>query len=63
MYWAQMQKIKDCLNKIWAASAKSDNYQGDENDITILSLVRSNNDNRLGFLDVKNRIFVALIRK
>ncbi|XP_076435286.1 NFX1-type zinc finger-containing protein 1-like isoform X2 [Babylonia areolata] len=39
-----------------------DNYQGEENDIVILSLVRSNNDDDIGFLKFDNRIVVALSR-
>ncbi|TPX32302.1 hypothetical protein SeMB42_g07637 [Synchytrium endobioticum] len=39
-----------------------DNYQGDENDVIILSLVRSNEDDRAGFLKEENRAIVALSR-
>lgn len=39
-----------------------DNYQGEENNIIILSLVRSNEDNNIGFLMSKNRTCVALSR-
>ncbi|KAL3847673.1 hypothetical protein ACJMK2_018572 [Sinanodonta woodiana] len=39
-----------------------DNYQGEENDIIILSLVRSNKDGKIGFVGVENRICVALSR-
>jgi superfamily I DNA and/or RNA helicase len=40
-----------------------DNYQGEESDIIILSLVRSNNpENKIGFLNVPNRVCVALSR-
>ena len=39
-----------------------DNYQGEENDIILLSLVRSNEDGSIGFLKVENRICVALSR-
>jgi superfamily I DNA and/or RNA helicase len=39
-----------------------DNYQGEENKIIILSLVRSNGDNKIGFLSIKNRVCVALSR-
>lgn len=40
----------------------TDNYQGEENDIIILSLVRSNPDKKIGFLKTHNRICVALSR-
>ncbi|XP_059049259.1 NFX1-type zinc finger-containing protein 1-like [Achroia grisella] len=39
-----------------------DNYQGEENRIIILSLVRSNRDGNIGFLSAPNRICVALSR-
>ncbi|CAG9531456.1 unnamed protein product [Cercopithifilaria johnstoni] len=39
-----------------------DNYQGKENDIIILSLVRSQPSNGVGFLGVSNRVCVALSR-
>ena len=39
-----------------------DNFQGEENDIIILSLVRSNPDESIGFLRIENRICVALSR-
>ena len=39
-----------------------DNFQGEENDIIILSLVRSNKENNIGFLKIANRVCVALSR-
>lgn len=39
-----------------------DSYQGEENGIVLLSLVRSNNQNNIGFLSVANRVCVALSR-
>ncbi|XP_052741212.1 NFX1-type zinc finger-containing protein 1 [Bicyclus anynana] len=39
-----------------------DNYQGEENRIVILSLVRSNRHDNIGFLAAANRICVALSR-
>ncbi|KAM3962671.1 NFX1-type zinc finger-containing protein 1 [Aphomia sociella] len=39
-----------------------DNYQGEENRIVILSLVRSNRDGKIGFLTAANRICVAMSR-
>ncbi|XP_070191480.1 NFX1-type zinc finger-containing protein 1-like [Littorina saxatilis] len=39
-----------------------DNYQGEENDIIILSLVRSNQEGSVGFLGTDNRVCVALSR-
>ena len=39
-----------------------DNYQGEENHIILLSLVRSNKENNVGFLKTDNRVCVALSR-
>lgn len=39
-----------------------DSYQGEENDIVILSLVRSSGGHGIGFLAVDNRVCVALSR-
>ena len=39
-----------------------DNFQGEENDIILLSLVRSNSERKIGFLSESNRICVALSR-
>ena len=39
-----------------------DNFQGEENDIILLSLVRSNELGRIGFLQIHNRVCVALSR-
>ncbi|XP_052747658.1 NFX1-type zinc finger-containing protein 1-like, partial [Galleria mellonella] len=39
-----------------------DNYQGEEAKIIILSLVRNNIDNKVGFLSIENRVCVALSR-
>lgn len=39
-----------------------DNYQGEENEIIILSLVRSNEEQKIGFASNNNRICVALSR-
>ena len=39
-----------------------DSYQGEENEVILLSLVRSNVRGNIGFLEVENRICVALSR-
>ncbi|OBT70222.1 hypothetical protein VE03_00209 [Pseudogymnoascus sp. 23342-1-I1] len=39
-----------------------DSYQGEENDVVLLSLVRSNTHGNIGFLENKNRAVVALSR-
>ncbi|KAJ0068273.1 hypothetical protein NL108_004666 [Boleophthalmus pectinirostris] len=58
-----------CLRKLMPASQFSgvkvhvvDKYQGEENDIVLLSLVRSNMQRRVGFLNIPNRVCVALSR-
>ncbi|KAL2090898.1 hypothetical protein ACEWY4_013161 [Coilia grayii] len=58
-----------CLRKLMPSSEFSgvkvhvvDKYQGEENDIVILSLVRSNPEGRVGFLQIPNRVCVALSR-
>lgn len=39
-----------------------DNYQGEECKVILLSLVRNNNENSIGFLKIENRVCVALSR-
>lgn len=39
-----------------------DNYQGEESEIILLSLVRNNKENKIGFLKTENRVCVALSR-
>ncbi|NXG55458.1 ZNFX1 protein, partial [Hemiprocne comata] len=58
-----------CLQKLMPAKTFAgvkvhvvDKYQGEENDIILLSLVRSNQEERTGFLQIPNRICVALSR-
>ncbi|XP_015376357.1 PREDICTED: NFX1-type zinc finger-containing protein 1-like, partial [Diuraphis noxia] len=68
MYNAQVLFISDLINSppfehlgnIRVSSV--DAYQGEENEIVLLSLVRSNNNNSIGFLKTNNRVCVALSR-
>lgn len=39
-----------------------DNFQGEQNKIILLSLVRNNDQNSIGYLALQNRICVALSR-
>lgn len=50
----------DHLKNIRVSSV--DGYQGEENEIVLLSLVRSNDINSVGFLKKNNRVCVALSR-
>jgi hypothetical protein len=65
MYTGQLLRLKRSMPKesfegIRISSV--DNFQGEENDIIILSLVRSNKNGKIGFLNVPNRVCVALSR-
>ena len=53
-------EYKDVFRSIRVVNV--DNYQGEENDIIILSLVRSNPENQIGYLKISNRVCVALSR-
>ena len=53
MPWEEFSRVK---------VSTVDNYQGEENDIILLSLVRSNQENKIGFLAIDNRVCVALSR-
>ena len=64
-YTGQMFRIKTVLkdNQIEGVRVTPvDNFQGEENDIIILSMVRSNDEGKIGFLSTENRICVALSR-
>ena len=65
MYTGQMLDIKKIMplsqfNGVRLSAV--DNFQGEENDIVILSLVRSNRQESVGFLREPNRICVSLSR-
>ena len=65
MYSGQILKIKKLIAKEVLSGIRIssvDNFQGEENDIIILSLVRSNEEGRVGFLKEPNRVCVALSR-
>jgi superfamily I DNA and/or RNA helicase len=51
----QLLKIKEISRKTGIRICTVDNYQGEENDIVILSLVRSNKERKTGFIKVDNR--------
>ena len=65
MYTGQLLKLQRCMPKDFFKGIRIcsvDNYQGEESDIIILSLVRSNTDGNIGFLSISNRVCVALSR-
>ncbi|XP_025408044.1 NFX1-type zinc finger-containing protein 1-like isoform X1 [Sipha flava] len=59
----ELQKIRESSSVLEDFRIECvDGFQGEENDIILLSLVRSNIDNNIGFLNIQNRICVALSR-
>ena len=65
MYTGQVITLKKTMPKAKFEGVRVtavDNFQGEENDIILLSLVRSNHQRKIGFLAVKNRVCVALSR-
>ena len=67
-YTGQMFTIRDRLREETSEELNQvrlaivDNFQGEENDIILLSLVRSNKDEKAGFIKIENRACVALSR-
>ena len=65
MYTGQVLTLKKTMPKAKFEGVRVtavDNFQGEENDIILLSLVRSNDKRKIGFLAVRNRVCVALSR-
>ena len=65
MYRGQLIRMKHQMKRSefeGVRVAAVDDFQGEENDIVLLSLVRSNSDGNIGFLKVENRVCVALSR-
>lgn len=65
MYTGQMFLLRRLLPKTQFEGVRVtpvDNFQGEENDIILLSLVRSNEAGKIGFLQTHNRVCVALSR-
>ena len=64
-YTGQLLKVRKLMPKKIFEGVRIvnvDNFQGEENDIIILSLVRNNSFNKVGFLKEENRVCVALSR-
>ena len=65
MYRGQLLEIKSRMKRMefeGVRVAAVDDVQGEENDIILLSLVRSNAHEDIGFLKIENRVCVALSR-
>ena len=65
MYSGQLLKMRKMMPRIVFDGVRFsavDDFQGEENDIIILSLVRSNHEGKIGFLKESNRVCVALSR-
>ncbi len=60
-YTAQKNKLKGKLNELIETSTV-DGFQGKEKDYIIISLVRSNNKNEIGFISDPKRFNVAITR-
>ena len=60
LYMKKVTLTNNLLKGIRIATV--DNFQGEENDIILLSLVRSNAQSKIGFLKITNRVNVALSR-
>lgn len=62
MEFTKLIKSKKYIHLQYISVKTVDNFQGEENKIILLSLVRSNIRNNIGFLKVSNRVCVALSR-
>ncbi len=65
MYRGQLLEIKKRMRRDdfdGVRVAAVDDFQGEENDIILLSLVRSNSEGIIGFLGIENRVCVSLSR-
>lgn len=64
-YSGQLSEMKKMMPKSVFEGVRAttvDNFQGEENDVILLSLVRSNTSGSIGFLGTDNRVNVALSR-
>ena len=65
MYRGQLLELRKRMRKqdySGVRVAAVDDFQGEENEIILLSLVRSNSDGNIGFLKIENRVCVSLSR-
>ena len=64
-YMGQVFRLQDAFTTKGILNVRItpiDSYQGEENEIILLSLVRSNDENKAGFVKESNRVCVALSR-
>lgn len=61
-YRAQVHLLQDNLPELKDQINTVDSFQGQERDVIVLSLVRSNNDQKIGFLSDYRRMNVAMTR-
>lgn len=61
-YSAQVSKLKRAINEPELEISTVDGFQGREKEVIIISLVRSNDQNEIGFLKDKRRLNVAMTR-
>ncbi|GIY60264.1 NFX1-type zinc finger-containing protein 1 [Caerostris darwini] len=64
-YSGQLFELKRQSKKSFYQGVKFtvvDNFQGEENDIILISFVRSNDEGEIGFLKISNRVCVSLSR-
>jgi helicase required for RNAi-mediated heterochromatin assembly 1 len=59
---AQFQDVTEDMEAPDVKVVTVDSYQGEENDVVMLSMVRSNEDCKIGFSGIENRICVSLSR-
>ena len=65
MYRGQLFELRKRMKREYFDGirvAAVDDFQGEENRIILLSLVRSNSDDSIGFLNIENRVCVSLSR-
>ena len=65
MYRGQLFELRKRMRREFFEGVRVtavDDFQGEENEIILLSLVRSNSDNSIGFLKIENRVCVSLSR-
>ena len=64
-YNGQLRQLAPLMDELKIRNVRAcvvDNFQGEESDIILLSLVRGNCEGRIGFLATENRVCVALSR-